>query len=428
MESANPSDASESPWTSRPDATFLLFRQMNDYANATPARLRPPQSTDGYRGHDDGFAAATVAADQQTEAAAVEVSVIMPTVSWTGSFAACGRRVLSLLASSNVPAEFIVVFDGPAAATPMWLDRPGVRIMSTGRRSGPATARNLAASAARGRILFFVDADVELGSESIDHVAAAFSSDPDLAAIFGAYDDEPAAEGVVSQFRNLLHHHTHVEHPGEASTFWSGCGAIRGPQFLDVGGFDEHYAFPSVEDIELGMRLRSQGGRIVLDPALRCKHLKQWTFPGMLVADIFHRAKPWTHLIMQSQELPATLNIDWRGRLSGVLSLVMAASLLLVLVAPAFRWPALAAATGILIMNFGFYGLCLRKRGIRFAASSFALHSLYFLYSTITFGVVVLLELLGWSGRPSACRSPSSTTPVMDHEPRHVTLAPPTAR
>jgi cellulose synthase/poly-beta-1,6-N-acetylglucosamine synthase-like glycosyltransferase len=366
------------------------------------------------------------ASERENVVAEFAVSLVMPTVSWTGAFSACGRRVLELLDKASTPAEFIVVFDGPAPATPKWLDRPNVRILSTGRRAGPARARNLAAQSARGHALFFVDSDVEIAEHAIEHVAAAFASDPDLSAIFGAYDDEPAAEGVVSQFRNLLHHHTHVAHPGEAGTFWSGCGAIRAAVFADVGGFDENYAFPSVEDIELGMRIATQGGRILLDPDLRCKHLKQWTFPGMVVADVFHRARPWTHLIMESQQLPATLNIDWKGRISGVLSLVMAASLLLILFVPAARWLTLAAAVGLVAMNFGFYSLCLRKRGLRFAASSFALHSLYFLYSTITFAVVVLLEFFGWAQRPNACHLPSPI--AADHELTNVAMTPHTAR
>ncbi|NCY03622.1 MAG: glycosyltransferase family 2 protein, partial [Planctomycetia bacterium] len=172
-------------------------------------------------GEETTSASAAVA----SSAAGVAITVVMPTVSWTGTFAACGRRILGLLDETAMPAEFIVVFDGPAPRTPMWLERPDVRVLSTGTRSGPARARNLAAAAARGRILFFVDADVELDSHALDHVVTAFGADPDLVGIFGAYDDEPAAEGVVSRFRNLLHHHTHIVHAGRADTFWSGCGA-----------------------------------------------------------------------------------------------------------------------------------------------------------------------------------------------------------
>ena len=47
------------------------------------------------------------------------------------------------------------------------------------------------------------------------------------------------------------------------------------------GGFDaERFPFPSVEDVELGLRLSAQGARIGLDPSVRGKHLKAWSFAG----------------------------------------------------------------------------------------------------------------------------------------------------
>ena len=81
-------------------------------------------------------------------------------------------------------------------------------------------------------------------------------ADPGLVAVFGSYDDDPPADGAVSTFRNLLHHHVHQAAAGPASTFWAGLGALRRDAFLASGGFDERrYPASSVEDIELGMRL-----------------------------------------------------------------------------------------------------------------------------------------------------------------------------
>jgi GT2 family glycosyltransferase len=323
----------------------------------------------------------------------IDISVIMPTIFWSGTFERCARRLLSLLDETTANVEAVFVFDGVPPPTPAWLDRPDVRIVTTRTRSGPAVARNLAADSARGEILFFVDADVELAADAIDRVHAAFTADPDLVGLFGAYDDEPAAGGLASTFRNLLHHHTHVSNPGTAGTFWSGCGAMRTTAFLDVGGFDEKYAYPSVEDIELGMRVAANGGKIVLTPEVRCKHLKHWTLTSMVVTDIVHRATPWTRLIMNSDNLPATLNLDWRGRLSGICSVLLAACLAVAVVVPVALWAALACGLVLVALNSGFYGLCARKRGVGFAVASFALHWLYFVYSSLTFGVVTLHEL-----------------------------------
>ena len=68
-----------------------------------------------------------------------------------------------------------------------------------------------------------------------------FESEPDLDALIGSYDDEPAAPGFVSQYKNLLQHYVHQHGRKEATTFWSGCGAIRRELFLAIGGFDETY-------------------------------------------------------------------------------------------------------------------------------------------------------------------------------------------
>ena len=339
----------------------------------------------------------------------IDLSVIMPTIFWSGTFERCARRVLSLLDETTANAEVVFVFDGAPPPTPAWLVRPDVRIVKTGTRSGPAIARNLAAESARGEILFFVDADVELAADAIDRVHAAFAADPDLVGLFGAYDDEPAAVSLASTFRNLLHHHTHVSHPGTAGTFWSGCGAMRTTAFLDVGGFNRKYAYPCVEDIELGMRVAANGGKILLAPEVRCKHLKYWTLSSMVVADIVQRAAPWTRLIVDSHELPPTLNLDWRGRLSGISSVLLAVCLVVSMFVPVALWVALACGLVVFALNSDFYRLCLRKHGPGFAVASIALHWLYFFYCSLTFGVVTLHEL--WVRSRKIAPVPNFTAP-----------------
>ena len=160
-------------------------------------------------------------------------------------------------------------------------------------RTGPAAARNAGAREASGDVLVFVDADIEIHPGRVQPDPSRFSADPGLAALFGSYDDSPEAEGVVSVFRNLLHHHVHHAAAGPATTFWGGIGAVRRDAFERVGGFDqERFAEPSVEDIELGMRLTAAGAHIVLDPAVQGKHLKRWTLDQMIRTDLFGAGSP----------------------------------------------------------------------------------------------------------------------------------------
>ena len=335
-------------------------------------------------------------AGQQRVAAqqCVDISLIMPTVLWSGTFDHCGRRLVSLIARATPAVEVVFVLDGDAPPAPAWITHPAVTVLKTGVRSGPAAARNRAAHVASGRVLLFVDADVALAEDAIDRVHAAFEADPDLVGLFGSYDDEPLENGAVSAFRNLLHHHTHTGHRGSADTFWAGCGAIRTAEFLDLGGFDENYSVPCVEDIELGMRIAAGGGRIVLDPEVRCKHLKRWTLGSMVFTDIVCRATPWTQLIVNRGRMPAVLNIDWRGRLSGICSVFALLCFAAALVSSWAILGALACTMALIAMNTDFYRLCLKKRGVRFVALAMALHWLYLAYSSLTFGVVAVHALL----------------------------------
>ena len=78
---------------------------------------------------------------------------------------------------------------------------------------------------------------------------------------------------------------------------------------LALGGFDEGYRQPSIEDIELGYRLKQAGHRIRLCKALQVKHLKRWSVVSLLKSDFFDRALPWTELILRDRRVINDLNL-----------------------------------------------------------------------------------------------------------------------
>ena len=241
------------------------------------------------------------------------VSVIIPVFNAEVWLAQC----LDALRRSNVaPLECIVVDDACDDASASTAQAAGAAVLRRRYRRGPASARNFGAAHARGDILLFVDADICVHPDTIGRVIERFEADAGLDALIGSYDDAPAAPGFVSQYKNLLQHYVHQHGREQAATFWAGCGAIRREIFLAAGGFDESYTRPSIEDIELGHRLRAAGRRIALDPSVLVKHLKRWTFASMVRSDIFDRALPWTRLIVRSSRLPDDLNLAVSQRLS----------------------------------------------------------------------------------------------------------------
>jgi GT2 family glycosyltransferase len=313
----------------------------------------------------------------------MHLSIIVPVYNNAPDLRAC---LSALMASSCPDSEIIVVDDASTDDTPLIAAEKGVRLFRLARNMGPAAARNHGARHAQGDILFFVDADVIIGPGAVRHVARVFDECPDMAAVFGSYDASPQARGVVSQYRNLLHHFVHQHGNPEASTFWAGCGAVRRSAFEAVGGFDEQrFPRPSIEDIELGYRLRQAGYRIRLDKTLQGTHLKRWTLRAVIWTDVACRAVPWSRLLLESQNTPNDLNLTRGQRLSAAL-IGLAGTLL-----PLAAWqvellglPALALL-GVIALNRGLYAFFARQRGLGFAAACLPLHLLYYLCSGLSY-------------------------------------------
>jgi hypothetical protein len=255
--------------------------------------------------------------------------------------------------------------------------------------SGPAVARNLGAATTRADVLVFVDSDVEVHPNALALIRERFAADPDLAAAFGAYDDDPADPGLTSRYRNLLHHHVHAGAAGEAETFWAGLGAIRREAFEAAGRFDaESYPEPSVEDIELGVRLRRRGARIVLDPQIRGRHLKAWTPRTMVATDFRRRGVPWARLLLRAGHGSTALNLGWRRRAGAATSVALLGSL----VARRPR-PAAAALLANLLLDRDLYALLARRGGPQLLIAGVGLHQLHQLSAAASVPAAVALHL-----------------------------------
>jgi glycosyltransferase involved in cell wall biosynthesis len=299
------------------------------------------------------------------------------------------RQALEALAHARRPAdEVLVVDDGSTDGSGELAQGLGAQVirLSDGPR-GPARARNRGAAQASGEILLFLDADVAVHRDTLARLEAYFREQPDLTALFGSYDVHPSP-GYVSRFKNLLHHFTHQTSVREASTFWAGCGAIRREAFVALEGFDEGYRSPAVEDIELGIRLKQSGHRVVLAPEVQVTHLKVWSLTSLVLTDIFHRAVPWTRLILQQGRLPGELNVNLRSRVSAFLAWGELSCFILGFWNPEV-WLGLLMGLGVqVIINHQLYYLFAVKGGPGFLLAATGLHHLYLLYSSLTFGVL----------------------------------------
>jgi GT2 family glycosyltransferase len=312
----------------------------------------------------------------------LSVSIIIPVHNGGESFKRC---VGSVLAADPQPKETIVVADGDTDGSWRIAEAHGLTVLKLPTPGGPARARNVGARSATGDILFFVDADVTIPPDAVRQVAAVFQNEHSVAGVFGSYDDEPSEHNFLSQYKNLLHHYVHQTAQEKASTFWGACGAIRRDVFLNMGGFDEGYRTPSVEDIEFGYRLKKAGYAIRLVKGLRVKHLKRWTIRSLLKADFFFRALPWTKLILKEGRFINDLNVDRSGRLS-----VLCIYLFVLALAGALYESRLIGLTVVFVLvllalNWDLYRFFKAKRGLAFAVKAIPWHWAYFFYSGLAF-------------------------------------------
>jgi glycosyltransferase involved in cell wall biosynthesis len=291
------------------------------------------------------------------------------------------ERCLEALAQSTYEHfDVLVVDDGSTEPISPLVERFGYRYLRIDGPSGPARARNLGVQQAESEFVVFIDADVCVHPDTIERFAQSFTEDKDLAAVIGSYDDSPADPSFLSQYRNMFHHYTHCQSAGQITTFWSGCGAMRRDVFIEYGGFDEQrYRRPAIEDIELGTWMAADGGKILLDPTIQCKHLKNWSFSNMVKTDIFQRGIPWIDLMLRSAKAVKTLNVKGSQRLSVGLVFSVCA-----LVIAGIWWPwaligaALAAIT-VTVLNVDLYRFFATRRGLLFAARALLFHWLYFI-------------------------------------------------
>jgi glycosyltransferase involved in cell wall biosynthesis len=319
--------------------------------------------------------------------ASLTCSVIIPVWHGGANFEKCLSSAMSAVHPGD---EVIVVADGEGDGAWRTAEQMAARVIKLSTRSGPGLARNIGARAAKSDLLFFIDADVVIPPDSIERIRSIFEGEKDLAALIGSYDEEPAEVNFHSQYKNLFHHYVHQHGRTEASTFWGACGAIRREVFLKSGGFDPSYDRPSIEDIELGYRLKAAAQKIRLLPDLQVKHLKKWNAYSLIGSDVLSRATPWTELIWdrfvrRRPPVSTDLNLSIHYRLSLITSFLFVAALVATFItgwATPFIFLFGSLFVLLQIPLFSFFRM---KRGLSFAFRALAWRFGYDLYSGFGF-------------------------------------------
>jgi len=299
---------------------------------------------------------------RQPVSGAPRVSVVIPVYNAESTLAEC----LTRLCNSTLPAfEVVLVDDGSTDQTRAIAGNFPVRVVPTGGRVGPATARNLGARVAGGEVVFFMDSDVMVRSDTLSRVVARFAED-DVEGVVGVQAAVMRHRNLASQYKNLWMRWTYVRQTGDVPLFYTTAAAIRREAFLRAGGFDVGYETPNVEDTAFGQKLARLGIRVRVEPELEVEHVKRYSLWGLLRTD-YLRAVSLTRLkLRQRSELAQNNTSVPTGYVASIpLTAVGAGALLAGAVLPdaPFAVAGAAALGGVVLLNREFLNTIRRSEG-----------------------------------------------------------------
>jgi GT2 family glycosyltransferase/tetratricopeptide (TPR) repeat protein len=249
-------------------------------ASAHEAR-NPAQESDGPRTQSSS---PTNTTRRQSSTQPPRVSIIIPVFNQL----ALTQQCLSSLASTTngLNSEVIVIDNGSTDGTPELFQTLGqagtIRVVRNPRNEGFARACNQGAQVARGEHLLFLNNDTVATPSWMEAMLEA-ASRPNVG-IVGArllYADGRIQHAGI-RFINGVPDHVHRHAPADApevSQFTEldmvtgACLLISRALFLDLGGFDEIYR-NGVEDIDLCLRVRACGRKVVYEPKAVVYHLE----------------------------------------------------------------------------------------------------------------------------------------------------------
>lgn len=199
-----------------------------------------------------------------------EISIIIPTHNRRDSL----KRMLDGLRAQTFgpdKIEVIVVVDGSTDDTVAMLKSYpapfGLQVL-TQANQGPSVARNLGATAARGRWLLFLDDDIDPTPSLIEAHVRVHQEGPGRV-VLGPYPPVSEGRGLL-EFEMRLWWEAHFKElcrPGHRFTYrdlLTGNLSIEAGQFKTLGGFETSMRVH--EDYEFGMRLIKAGVAFAVAP------------------------------------------------------------------------------------------------------------------------------------------------------------------
>jgi GT2 family glycosyltransferase len=201
------------------------------------------------------------------------------------------QRCLTALGASTPGAECVVIENGSRDGTAAMVESgfPGVRLVDSPSNLGYAGGCNRGLAASSGDAVLFLNPDVEVTPGSVQALVAVLESDERIGAVGGLLvhrDGQPQRRYAPRPFPTVGNLARWVLVPGERRGELSpggpaitdvdqvagACLLARRSALEEIGGFDHGFWPVWFEDVDLCLRLRQAGYRVVHHAGARFAH------------------------------------------------------------------------------------------------------------------------------------------------------------
>jgi glycosyltransferase involved in cell wall biosynthesis len=226
------------------------------------------------------------------------LSVIIPNRNGGATIEKC---LAAVFASSHNNYEVIVIDDCSTDDSVEKIEKYPCRLYRLPRHGGASQARNTGARHSRGDILFFLDADCLPTPEALRLAEESARRHGESVIIGGTYTSVAADNKFFSTFQSVYINYCESKRPQDPDYIATHAMVIHAATFRQTGGFLEHF-MPILEDVEFSHRLRREGFRLVMEPALLVRHIFNFTLRRSL-ANAVRKSRYWTCYSLENHDL-----------------------------------------------------------------------------------------------------------------------------
>lgn len=207
------------------------------------------------------------------------VSVVIPCYNGEKYVEACIKSLIGQ--KSRKPYEIILVDDGSTDNTVKIAKKYRVRVVRHKTNMGAGQARTTGAKCAKGDIVAFIDADGIAPPDWTKKMVVAYEKHPYAAGI-GGIGIEVGGKNLADKWRAVDGRQGHESKtPVEVPFLYGLCSSYRKTCLSEVGFFDPFFRNAS-EDVDIGLRIRKTGFKLLYIPDIVVFHNRKDTTVSLL--------------------------------------------------------------------------------------------------------------------------------------------------